>query len=125
MHIIYLMMPGFRITRKELIQLNNKKTGTPSKKRAKHLSSDFSKDKTSNKHMKIFSTSLAIRKMEIKTSMRDFPGGSVAKTLGSQQRGPRVPSWSGNQIPHATTKPGGSQINKYLETKTGTSLVVQ
>ena len=82
------MMPGFRITGKELIQLNNKKTGTPSKKRAKHLSSDFSKDKTSNKHMKIFLTSLAIRKMEIKTSMRDFPGGSVAKTLGSQQRGP-------------------------------------
>ena len=39
------MMQGFRIICKELIQLNNKKAGTPSKKRAKHFSSDFSKDK--------------------------------------------------------------------------------
>ena len=45
LHIIYLVMPGFRIICKELIQLNNKKAGTPSKKRAKHFSSDFSKDK--------------------------------------------------------------------------------
>ena len=33
-----------------------------------------------------------------------FPGGSVAKTLSSQCWGLGFDPWSGNQIPHATTK---------------------
>ena len=34
----------------------------------------------------------------------DFPGGSAAKALHSQYRGPGFDPWSGNKIPHATTK---------------------
>ena len=34
----------------------------------------------------------------------DFPGGPVAKTPSSQCRGPGFDTWSGNWIPHATTK---------------------
>ena len=52
-------------------------------------------------------------------TFRDFPGGPVAKTLHSQCRGPRFDPWSGNNIPHATskglhaaTKTQHSQINE-------------
>ena len=34
----------------------------------------------------------------------DFTGGPVAKILSSQCRGPGFDPWSGNEIPHATTK---------------------
>ena len=37
-------------------------------------------------------------------SLKDFSGGSVAKTLRSQCRGPGFNPWSGNWIPHATAK---------------------
>ena len=37
-------------------------------------------------------------------SVHDFPGDSVAETLCSQCRGPGFEPWSGNQMPHATTK---------------------
>ena len=33
-----------------------------------------------------------------------FPGGPVAEGLCSQCSGPRFDPWSGNQVPHATTK---------------------
>ena len=70
--------------------------------------------------------------------LRSFSGGSVAKTLNSQGRGPECDPWSGNQISHAvtkssnatakrsrmpqrrrkmpcaTTKTQGSKINKYI-----------
>ena len=42
---------------------------------------------------------IAINKMS-----RDFPGGSVVKTLNSQCRGLKFDPWSGNQIPYAVTK---------------------
>ena len=50
-------------------------------------------------------------------SLRDFPGGPVAKTLSSQCRGPRFDPWSGSQILHTTTKTQSSQINKIKKKK--------
>ena len=38
------------------------------------------------------------------SSLRDFPGGPVAKTPCSQCRGPGFDPWSGIYIPHAATK---------------------
>ena len=80
---------------KQLLQLNSRKIKDPIKKWAKELNRHVSKEDIwmANKHMKRSSTSLIIREMQIKTTMRYKKSTNNKCWRGCEEKGTLLHYW--------------------------------